>query len=80
MKETLSQRAELYRGDRGPLQIEGRTVILVDDGIATGASIYAAINALQQMKPAKLVIAVPVAPPATCELAENRGGSSHLHH
>jgi putative phosphoribosyl transferase len=66
VKETLSQRAELYRGDRGPLQIEDRTVILVDDGIATGASIYAAINALQQMKPAKLVIAVPVAPPATC--------------
>ena len=67
VKETLSQRAELYRGDRGPLQIENRTVILVDDGIATGASVYAAINALQQMKPAKLVIAVPVAPPATCE-------------
>ncbi len=66
VKETLSQRAELYRGDRPPLQIEARTVILVDDGIATGASIYAAINALQQMKPAKLVVAVPVAPPATC--------------
>ena len=66
VKETLSQRAELYRGDRRPLQVEDRTVILVDDGIATGASIYAAINALQQMKPAKLVIAVPVAPPATC--------------
>jgi putative phosphoribosyl transferase len=66
VKETLSQRAELYRGDRAPLQIEDRTVILVDDGIATGASIYAAINALQQMKPAKLVVAVPVAPPAAC--------------
>ncbi len=66
VKETLRQRAELYRGDRTPLKVEKRTVILVDDGIATGASIYAAINALQQMKPAKLVIAVPVAPPATC--------------
>lgn len=66
VRETLSQRAELYRGDRGPLQLRNRTVLLVDDGIATGASIYAAINALQQMKPAKLVIAVPVAPPATC--------------
>jgi putative phosphoribosyl transferase len=65
-KETLKQRAELYRGNRGPLKVEDRTVILVDDGIATGASIYAAINALQQMKPAKLVIAVPVAPPNTC--------------
>lgn len=67
VKETLSQRAELYRDNRGPLQIENRTVILVDDGVATGASICAAINALQQMKPAKLVIAVPVAPPATCK-------------
>jgi putative phosphoribosyl transferase len=66
VKETLSRRAELYRDDRAPLQIKDRTVILVDDGIATGASIYAAINALQQMKPAKLVVAVPVAPPATC--------------
>ena len=66
VKETLSRRAELYRDDRPPLQIENRTVVLVDDGIATGASIYAAINALQQMKPARLVVAVPVAPPATC--------------
>jgi len=66
VKETLSRRAEVYRDDRPPIQVEGRTVILVDDGIATGASIYAAINALQQMKPAKLVVAVPVAPPTTC--------------
>lgn len=66
VKETLSRRAELYRDDRPPLQIENRTVVLVDDGVATGASIYAAINALQQMKPARLVVAVPVAPPATC--------------
>ena len=66
VKETLNQRAELYRGDRALVHIEDRTVILVDDGIATGASIYAAINALQQMKPANLVVAVPVAPPATC--------------
>jgi len=65
-KETLNRRAALYRDDRPPVQIAGRTVILVDDGIATGASIYAAIDALQQMKPAKLVVAVPVAPPATC--------------
>jgi putative phosphoribosyl transferase len=63
--ETLNQRAALYRGDRGPLEVAGRTVILVDDGIATGASMYAAIKALRQMKPAKLVVAVPVAPPTT---------------
>ena len=66
VKETLQQRAVLYRGNRAPLQVTGRTVILVDDGIATGASIYAAINALQQMKPAELVVAVPVAPASAC--------------
>jgi putative phosphoribosyl transferase len=66
VKETLSHRAALYRGDRPPLQVAGRTVILVDDGIASGASIYAAINALGQMKPAELVVAVPVAPASTC--------------
>jgi putative phosphoribosyl transferase len=63
--ETLKERAALFRADRPPLQIAGRTVILVDDGIATGASAYAAINALRQMNPGKLVVAVPVAPPST---------------
>ena len=67
VRETLSERAALYRGNRPPLQVAGRTVILVDDGIATGASVYAAINALRQMRPAKLVLAVPVAPPSTCK-------------
>ncbi|MGO8717907.1 MAG: phosphoribosyltransferase family protein [Acidobacteriaceae bacterium] len=64
--KTLQQRALLYRGDRPSLEVAGKTVILVDDGIATGASVYAAIRALRQMKPASLVLAVPVAPVATC--------------
>ncbi|HTY84730.1 MAG TPA: phosphoribosyltransferase family protein [Silvibacterium sp.] len=64
-RATLEERAVLYRGNRPPLQVEGRTVILVDDGIATGASIYAAIRALRQMKPRKLIIAAPVAPMST---------------
>ena len=66
VKNTLQQRALLYRGNRPSLEVKGRTVILVDDGIATGASVYAAISALRQMKPAKLVLAVPVAPASTC--------------
>ncbi len=66
VKETLQQRAALYRGSQSPLELTGRTVILVDDGIATGASVYAAINALRQVNPAKLVVAVPVAPASTC--------------
>jgi len=64
-KVKLEERAVLYRGNRPPLHVEGRTVILVDDGIATGASIYAAIRALRQMKPRKLVVAAPVAPVST---------------
>ncbi len=71
VKETLSRRAALYRDDRTPVQIAGRTIILVDDGIATGASIHAAIDALQQMKPAKFVVAVPVSPPETCRWLRN---------
>ncbi len=65
VKLELDRRAKLYRGDRPPLQVAGKTVILVDDGIATGASVYAAIQALRQMKPFALVLAVPVAPPST---------------
>jgi putative phosphoribosyl transferase len=63
----LDERAALY-GTGGPqLPVAGKTVILVDDGIATGASIYAALSALRQRKPKKLVIAVPVAPASTCD-------------
>jgi putative phosphoribosyl transferase len=64
--ETLRRRAAQYRGDRAPLHVHGRTVVLVDDGIATGASVYAAIGALREMRPAALVLAVPVAPASTC--------------
>ncbi len=66
VKETLQKRAVLYRGTRPALRVEGLTVILVDDGIATGASAYAAIRALREMKPARLIVAVPVAPASTC--------------
>jgi len=64
--ETLRRRAAQYRGDRAPLNVHGRAVVLVDDGIATGASVYAAIGALREMRPAALVLGVPVAPASTC--------------
>ena len=67
VRRELGRRASLYRGDRPPLQVTGKTVLLVDDGIATGASVYAAIQALRQIKPSRLILAVPVAPPSTCE-------------
>jgi putative phosphoribosyl transferase len=64
----LERREKRYRGSRPPLDVRGRTVILVDDGIATGASIRAAIHAIRKMRPTSLVVATPVAPRATCKL------------
>jgi predicted phosphoribosyltransferase len=65
-KQELERREREYRSGRPPLDVSGLTVILVDDGMATGSSMRAAVRALRQMKPARIVIAVPVAPPSTC--------------
>ena len=59
-------REELYRGGRPHLDLAGKTVILVDDGIATGCSILAAIAAVRRRKAARVVVAVPVAPASGC--------------
>lgn len=59
----LEQREQMYRPERQFSDVEGRTVILVDDGIATGASMFAAVEALRQEHPAKIIVAAPVASP-----------------
>jgi putative phosphoribosyl transferase len=61
--QTLTEREKRYRGDRAPLNLTGKTVILVDDGLATGASMMAAVNAVKTAQPTKIIIAAPVAPP-----------------
>jgi len=66
-QQELKRRELVYRGSRPMLSVEGKTVILVDDGIATGASLLAGIHALRELRPAKIVIAVPVAPPASVQ-------------
>ena len=66
-RKELTRREHAYRGGRPTLNVAGLSVILVDDGIATGAGMRAAIDALRQMKPAHIVIAVPVAPGSTCD-------------
>ncbi|HEY7355632.1 MAG TPA: phosphoribosyltransferase [Ktedonobacterales bacterium] len=62
----LERRERRYRGNRPELDVRGRMVILVDDGLATGATMRAAIAALRQQHPARVVMAVPVAPPPIC--------------
>jgi predicted phosphoribosyltransferase len=57
----LARRAQAYRGDRPPLDVRGREVILVDDGVATGATMRAAVAALRTLGPARVVVAVPTA-------------------
>jgi putative phosphoribosyl transferase len=63
----LERRARLYRGERLFPPVTGRTVILVDDGLATGATMRAAVAALKKRMPAKLVVALPVGASSTCE-------------
>jgi putative phosphoribosyl transferase len=65
--QELERREEAYRGGRGPLDLEGKTAILVDDGLATGASMRAAAEAVRRHNPARVVVAVPVAAEETCD-------------
>jgi len=62
----LERRERAYRDDRPPPDVRGKTVILVDDGLATGSSMRAAVAALRRLAPAKIVVAVPVAAPEVC--------------
>ncbi|MDQ3369512.1 MAG: phosphoribosyltransferase [Myxococcota bacterium] len=62
----LERLEQVWRGARPPAEVHGRTVILVDDGVATGATMLAAISALRTRKPAKIVVAIPVGAPTVC--------------
>lgn len=66
----LQRREKRYRSDRPPLRIKGRHVIVVDDGLATGATMTAALTALQSLQPSRVTVAVPVAAPETLERIE----------
>jgi len=64
-REVLAQRAGLFRPGRAPLNVKEKMVVVVDDGIATGSTVFAAVRALRQQPPAQLILAVPVGPPDT---------------
>lgn len=63
----LERREKLYRGTGEPLDVRGRTVIIVDDGLATGSTMRAAVTALKRQDPARIIVAAPVAARETCE-------------
>ncbi|MFO7566968.1 MAG: phosphoribosyltransferase [Enhygromyxa sp.] len=62
----LERRERLFRGEREPVSVEGRTVILVDDGLATGASMRAAVLSLRERNPREIIVAVPVGAASSC--------------
>jgi putative phosphoribosyl transferase len=66
-EQELKRREAAYRGNRPPLDVKELTVILVDDGLATGATMRAAVKALRRQKPRQIIIAVPTAAPDTCD-------------
>ena len=65
-QQELERRERAYRGNRPAPQVRGRTVILIDDGLATGSTMRAAVTALRRQKPSRIVVAVPVGAPETC--------------
>ena len=68
--QELQRREQSYRGDRPPLEVRDKTVILIDDGLATGASMRAAVAGLRTQKPERIVVAVPTAAAETCQAFE----------
>ena len=69
--KTLKERREKYTPDRGLISAEGRTVIVVDDGVATGSTMEAALRTVQEAGPSRLIVAIGVAPPDTVKTLQD---------
>ncbi len=72
-QQELERRERSYRGSRPPLDVKGKNVIVVDDGLATGSTMRAAVAALRKMEPRSILVAVPVAAAQTCEEFRQEG-------
>ena len=72
LRASLKEKYKRYRGNNKPIDIEGKNVILVDDGIATGNTLLASIAMLRKKKPSKIIVAVPVLPYETVSLFEKK--------
>jgi predicted phosphoribosyltransferase len=66
-RRELHRRERLYRDDRPPVDVAGKTAILIDDGLATGSTMRAAVTALRRLGPRRIVVAVPTAARSTCD-------------
>jgi putative phosphoribosyl transferase len=73
-RRELARRERLYRGDLPPLDAKNRSVLLVDDGLATGSTMRAAIAGLKQLLPRRIIVGVPIAPPDACEQLAREAG------
>lgn len=67
IRQSLKERYKLFMGDRAPVDVANKTVIIVDDGVATGNTLFAAIKIIRQKSPKKIVVVVPVAPTETAK-------------
>lgn len=77
-QEEMNRREHEYRGNRPPLPVRGHAVILVDDGLATGSSMRAAVTAVRDRDPGSIVVAVPVAAAATCDELRSESEVDHV--
>lgn len=66
-RQEIARRLEVYRQHRPPLDVQNKTVVIVDDGVATGSTMLAALRALRQARPARVILAIPVGPPETIQ-------------
>ncbi|HUR55766.1 MAG TPA: phosphoribosyltransferase family protein, partial [Gemmataceae bacterium] len=79
-RRELERREREYRGDRPPPDVRGKTVILVDDGLATGSTMRAAVAAVRKLGPARVVVAVPVGAAETCADFESEADATICAH